>query len=225
MSLSQHSRSVSPQPPPLSSASWKIVSRSDCPFWLIAVTSCCNSMSCSLLNSTSNGELSWIWRAFLSFFTSFPFFSNFFNWLAGERYFNGRVDDDSVHFSLWPGEAAAALFIVDRSWYNVLQLTHKSNSGEVDCSWKLFGLCHRRLWLELCLAAGWHQILRFLIENEWSQQTLPRKNECLGTECTQSVLAVYPASYLSCCVVVLMPTRSHSRYSWGEPPTSKCHLR
>ena len=31
-----------------------------------------------------------------------------FVWLAGERYLTGRLDEGSVHLSLWPGEASSA---------------------------------------------------------------------------------------------------------------------
>lgn len=113
----------------------------------------------------------------------------------------------------------------------------QTGHGTVSCSWHTYykegkwsaggccavcatggtGLSHVSLLDESRFSSSW-------IENEWSQQSLPYTNECLGTECTQSELAVYQASWLSSCVVVLMTSRSHCRCFWGELETSKFHL-
>ena len=56
----------------------------------------------------------WGWGDNLTFFSLSLHFTVRFIWLAGERYFTGRLDEGSVHLSLWPGKACPLMATSER---------------------------------------------------------------------------------------------------------------
>ena len=82
--------------------------------FLLSVLVDCSYQFMNLLTLISSSRLmsSNFDRAFCSRLTSIPFLANFLTWLAGDKYFRGRLEDESVDFSLCNGELERTRFLM-----------------------------------------------------------------------------------------------------------------